>query len=159
MVILTHRCFIHGHAISREKKKIHQTFTRNSPTTDFRATFLYNRRCVTFGKTKARNENKVGAAEQGNFYWERKLCLFWILYKESITILLVSLVHQFIWPTFTLVFTRNGIFKSSQKSWMRFKLTMTSIFIMSDRVAFKGAFRIEANQTSKVELCTCKIAS
>ena len=28
--------------------------------------------------------------------------------------LLVSLVHQFIWPTFTLVLTRNGIFKYSQ---------------------------------------------
>ena len=25
--------------------------------------------------------------------------------------LLVSLVHKFIWPNFTLVFTRNGIFK------------------------------------------------
>ena len=58
--------------------------------------------------------------------------------------LLVSLVHQFIWPTFTLVFTRNGIFKYSQK------LTMTGIFIMSDRAAFRGTFRIEANQTSKV---------
>ena len=67
--------------------------------------------------------------------------------------LLVSLVHQFIWPTFTLVFTRNGIFKYSQK------LTMTDIFIMSDRAAFRGTFRIEANQTSKVELYTCKIAS
>ena len=142
-----------------EKKKTHQTFTRNSPTTDFRATFLYNRRCVTFGKTKARNENKVGAAEQGNFYWERKLCLFWILYKESITILLVSLVHQFIWPTFTLVFTRNGIFKYSQKPWMRMKFNMTSIFIMSDRAASKATFRTEGNQTSKVELYTCKIAS
>ena len=67
--------------------------------------------------------------------------------------LLVSLVHQFIWPTFTLVFTRNGIFKYSQK------LTMTDIFIMSDRAAFRGTFRIEANQTSKLELYTCKIAS
>ena len=67
--------------------------------------------------------------------------------------LLVSLVHQFIWPTFTLVFTRNGIFKYSQK------LTMTGIFIMSDRAAFRGTFRIEANQTSKLELYTCKIAS
>ena len=106
-------------------------------------------------------ENKVAATptEQGNFYWERRLCLFWILYKESITLLLVSLVHQFIWPTFTLVFTRNGIFKYSQKPWMRLKLTMTSIFIMSDRAAFRGKFRIEANQTSKVELYTCKIAS
>ena len=67
--------------------------------------------------------------------------------------LLVSLVHQLIWPTFTLVFTRNGIFKYSQK------LTMTDIFIMSDRAAFRGTFRIEANQTSKEELYTCKIAS
>ena len=67
--------------------------------------------------------------------------------------LLVSLVHQFIWPTFTLVFTRNGIFKYSQK------LTMTGIFIMSDRASFRGTFRIEANQRSKVELYTCKIAS
>ena len=73
--------------------------------------------------------------------------------------LLVSLVHQFIWLTFNLVFTRNGIFKYSQKPWMRLKLTMTSIFIMSDRAAFRGTFRIEANQTSKVELYTCKIAS
>ena len=142
-----------------ETKKIHQTFNRNSPTTDFHATFLYNRRCLISGKTKARDENKVAAAEQGNFYWERRLCLFWVLYKESVTILLVSLVHQFIWPTFTLVFTRNGIIKSSQKPWMRLKLTMTSIFIISDRVTSRGTFRIEANQTSKVELCTCKIAS
>ena len=155
MLILRHRCFIHGHATSRKKKKTYQAITRNSPTTDFRATFLYNRRCLTSGKTKSRDENKVAATptEQGNFYWERRLCLFWILYKESITVLSVSLVHQFIWPTFTLVFTRNGIFKYSQK------LTMTDIFIMSDRAAFRGTFRIEANQTSKEELYTCKIAS
>ena len=70
--------------------------------------------------------------------------------------LLVSLVHQFIWPTFTLVFTRNGIFKYSQKLSVRLKLTMTSISIMSDKAAFRGKFRIEANQTSKVELYTCK---
>ena len=159
MLILRHRCFIHGHATSRKKKKTYQAITRNSPTTDFRATFLYNRRCLTSGKTKSWDENKVVATEQGNFYWERRLCLFWILYKELITMSLVSLVHQFIWPTFTLVFTRNGIFKYSQKPWMRLKLTMTSIFIMSDRAAFRGTFRIEANQTSKVELYTCKIAS
>ena len=153
---------IHGHAIYfKEKKKTHQTFTRNSPTTDFCATFLYNRRCLTSGKTKSREENKVAATptEQGNFYWERRLCLFWTLYKESITMLLVSLVHQFIWPTFTLVFTRNGIFKYSQKPWMRMKLNMTSIFIMSDRAVSKATFRTEAKQTSKVELYTCKIAS
>ena len=30
---------------------------------------------------------------------------------------------------------------------------------MSDRAAFRGTFKIEANQTSKVELYTCKIAS
>ena len=138
-----------------EKNKTHQTFTHNNPTTDFRATFLYNRRCLTSGKTKSRDEDKAVATptEQGNFYWERRLSLFWILYKESITMLLVSLVHQLIWPTFTLVFTRNGIFKYSQK------LTMTGIFIMSDRAAFRGTFRIEANQRSKVELYTCKIAS
>ena len=161
MLILRHRCFIHGHATSRKKKKTYQAITRNSPTTDFRATFLYNRRCLTSGRTKSRDENKVAATptEQGNFYWERRLCLFWIIYKESITLLLVSLVHQFIWPTFTLVFTRNGIFKYSQKPWMRMKLNMTSIFIMSDRAASKATFRTEANQTSKVELYTCKIAS
>ena len=42
---------------------------------------------------------------------------------------------------------------------MRLKLTMTTIFIMSDRAAFKDTSRIEANQTSKVKFCTCKIAS
>ena len=42
---------------------------------------------------------------------------------------------------------------------MRLKLTMTTIFIMSDRAAFKDTFRIEVNQTSKVKFCTCKIAS
>ena len=88
---------IHGHAISRKEKKTHQTFCRNSPTTDFRATFLYNRRCLASGKTKSRDGNKVAATEQGNFYWERRLCLFWKLYIESITMLLFSLVHQFIW--------------------------------------------------------------
>ena len=30
---------------------------------------------------------------------------------------------------------------------------------MSDRAAFRGTFRIEANQISKVQLYTCKIAS
>ena len=68
---------------------------------------------------KSRDEKKVAAAEQGNFYWERRLGLFWKLCKESITKLLVSLVHQFIWPSFTLVFTRNGIFRYSQKPWIR----------------------------------------
>ena len=110
-------------------------------------------------KTKSRDENKIAATEQGNFYWERRLCLFWILSIEPITMLLVSLVHQFIWSTFTLVFTRTGIFKYSQKPWMRLKLTMASIFIMSDRAAFRGTFRVEVNQTSKVELYACKIAS
>ena len=42
---------------------------------------------------------------------------------------------------------------------MRLKLVVASIFIMSDRAAFTGTVRIEANQTSKVELFTCKIAS
>ena len=30
---------------------------------------------------------------------------------------------------------------------------------MLDRTAFRGTFRIEANQTSKEDLYTCKIAS
>ena len=38
------------------KKKTQQRFTRNSPTTDFRATFLYNRRCLASGKTKSQDE-------------------------------------------------------------------------------------------------------
>ena len=109
-----------------------------------------------FSRHISLQENKVAATEQGNFYWERRLCLFWILYKESITMLLVSLVHQFVWPTFSLVFTRNGIFKYSQKPWMRLTLTITSIFTISDRAAFRGTFRIEANQKSKVELYSCK---
>ena len=42
---------------------------------------------------------------------------------------------------------------------MRLTLTMTGIFIMSDRAVFRGTFKIEVNQTSKEELYTCKIAS
>ena len=42
---------------------------------------------------------------------------------------------------------------------MRLELTMTSIFIMPDRAAFKDTFRIEADQSSKVELYTCRMAS
>ena len=77
VLILTHRC-LSMVTLIQGKKKTHQTFTRNSPTTDFRATFLYNRRCLTSGRTKSRDENKVAATptEQGNFYWERRLCLF-----------------------------------------------------------------------------------
>ena len=40
---------------------------------------------------------------------------------------------------------------------MRLTLTMTSIFVMSDRAALMDTFIIEANQTSKVELYTGKI--
>ena len=39
---------------------------------------------------------------------------------------------------------------------MRLTMTMTSIFIMSDRAALMDTFIIEANQTSKVELYTDK---
>ena len=42
---------------------------------------------------------------------------------------------------------------------MRLKLPITSIFMMSDRAAFRGRFRIDANQRSKVQLYTCKIPS
>ena len=147
---------LHGHAILHKKNKTYQSVTRNSSITDFRATFLYNRGCR---KSKSRDKKKAAATEQGNFYWERRLCLFWKLNKESITMLLVSLVHQFIWPSFALVFTRNVSFRYSEKPWTRLTLTVTSIFIMSDKTAFRGIFRIEANQTSKVERYTGKIAS
>ena len=42
---------------------------------------------------------------------------------------------------------------------MWLKLTVTSIFTMPDRAAVRFTFRIEANQTSKVELYACEIAS
>ena len=121
-----------------EKKKAQQTFTRNSPTTDFRTTFLYNRRCLNSGKFKSRDENKVAATEQGNFigredfYFEK-----YIKNQKQCFSKFRSLAHL---AKFTLVFTRNGIVKYLQK------LTMTSIFIISDRAAIRGTFRIEANQ-------------
>ena len=62
------------------------------------------------------------------------------------------------WSVPILVRETVSIFKYSQKPWMRMKLTMTSIFIMSDRSAFRGTFRIEANQISKVNLNTSKVA-
>ena len=40
------------------KKKTHQAFTCNSPITNFSATFLYNRRCLTSGKTKYETKSK-----------------------------------------------------------------------------------------------------
>ena len=46
----------------------------HSPTTDFHATFLYNRNFSPL--QKSRDEKKVAEAEQGNFYWERRLGLF-----------------------------------------------------------------------------------
>ena len=94
------------------KKKRYQIFTRNCPTTDFRATFLYNLSLLE----KSRDENKVAAAEQGNFYWERRPGLFWKLCKESIVNLLVSLVYQFIWPSFTLVFNKKWYFQIQPKA-------------------------------------------
>ena len=86
--------------------------------------------------------------EQGNFYWERRIGLFWKFYKESITKLLVSLVHQFIWPSFTLVFPRNGIFKCSQKPWMRltFRSSRPGVFCK------KGVLRNFEKFTGK-QLC------
>ena len=42
----------------------------NSPTTDFRAVEDFSL------LEKSRDEKKVAAAEQGNFYWERRLGLF-----------------------------------------------------------------------------------
>ena len=49
--------------------------------------------------------------------------------------------------------------KSLEWGWSWQRQWITSIFIMSDRAAFRSRFRIEVNQTSKVELYTCKIAS
>ena len=99
---------IHGQAILRKKKKTYQTFTGNAQPRIF-APHFFRIEDVSLLE-KSRDKDKVAAAEQGNFHWERRLSLF------SITKLLVSLVHQFIWPSFTLVFTRNGIFKYTAKS-------------------------------------------
>ena len=138
---------IHGHATLRKKKKTYQIFTRNSPTTDFRATFLYNQDFSLL--EKSRDEKKVVAAEQGNFSWEKRLGLFWKLCKESITKLLVSLVHQFIWPSFTLVFTRNGIFRYSQKPWIR--LTFRTEAVVQE-CSVKKMF-LEISQNSQKNTC------
>ena len=161
MLILTHRCFIHGHAISRQKRRHNRDLLATVRPQIFAPHFFTIADASLLEKLnhKTKQENKVAATEQGNFYWERRLCLFWKLNKESITMLLVSLVHQFIWPSFALVFTRNVSFRYSEKPWTRLTLTVTSIFIMSDKTAFRGIFRIEANQTSKVERYTGKIAS
>ena len=86
---------------------------------------------------------------------------------------LVSLAHQFIWLSFGLVFTRNVSFKYSQ-IWMYLKLASfvnaktklglnevdcDYIFTMSDRAAFRGTYRTESDQTSKIKLCIRKIGS
>ena len=104
---------IHGHATLRKKRR---HIYSHQPGTDFIHFFIIEDFSLL---KKSRDEKKVAAAEQSNFYWERRLGLFWKLYKESIRKLLVSLVHQFLWPSFTLVFTRNVIFRYSQKPWMR----------------------------------------
>ena len=77
---------------------------------------------------------------------------------------LVNLAHQFIW--LSLVFTRNVSFKYSQ-IWLYLKLASSvkakvklglnevdydHIFIMSDTAAFRGTYRTEPNQTSKIKL-------
>ena len=101
MLILMHICFIHGHAISyyfifKKRRHIRHSLVTVRPRI-FAPHFFtiedISLRPLTSGKTKVHDENKVSATEQGSFYWERRLCSFWILYKESITILLVSLVH------------------------------------------------------------------
>ena len=92
---------IHGHAILRKKRR----HIRHLPATVRPRIFAPHFFTIEDASLleKSRDEDKVAAAEQGNFHWERSLSLF------SITKLLVSLVHQFIWPSFTLVFTRNGV--------------------------------------------------
>ena len=61
---------------------------------------------------KWQDEKQVAAVGKGNFHCtggeDFEKALFQKFYKESITKLLVSWAHQFIWPSFTLVFTRNG---------------------------------------------------
>ena len=94
-------------------------------------------------ETKIKSE--VAAAEQGNIYWERRLGLFWKLCKD----LLVSLVHQFIRPSFTLVFIRNGIFKYSQKPWMR--LTFRTEAVVQE-CSVKKVY-LEISQNSQENTC------
>ena len=80
--------------------------------------------------------------------------------------LLVSLAHQFTWPSSALVFKRNVSFKYS-KIWLYLKLAFfvktkaklglnevdyDYIFIMSDRAVFRGTYRTEPNQAFKMEL-------
>ena len=107
---------IHGQATLRKKKDISDIYSQQSDHGFSRHISLQSK---IFHFWKNHETKRVTAAEQGNFYWERRLGLFWKLCKESITKLLVSLVHQFIWPSFTLVFTRNGIFRYIQKPWLR----------------------------------------
>ena len=54
------------------KKEDTSDIYSHCPTTDFCATFLYNRRCLTSEKTISRDKNKVAATptEQGNICFE-----------------------------------------------------------------------------------------
>ena len=114
---------IHGHATLRKKRR-HIRYILATVQPRIFAPHFFTIEDFSLLE-KSRDEKKVAAAGQGNFYWERRLGLFSKLCKESIAKLLVSLVHQFIWPSFTLVFTRNGIFGYSQKLWMRLTFSRT----------------------------------
>ena len=58
------------------KKRDTSDIYSQQPDHGFCPGFLYNRIWFTSWKTKSRDENKVAATEQGNFYWERRLYSF-----------------------------------------------------------------------------------
>ena len=138
---------IHGHATLRKKRR---HIYSHQPGTDFIHFFIIEDFSLL---KKSRDEKKVAAAEQSNFYWERRLGLFWKLYKESMRKLLVSLVHQFLWPSFTLVFTRNVIFRYSQKPWMRLTFRTEAVVQCPGVFCKKGVLRNFAKSTGK---CLCQ---
>ena len=59
--------------------------------------------------------------------------------------LLVSFVHQFIWPTFNWVVTRNGIFKY-RPDWSQAFLTMPSKKIFDQLLMFVNQYQHAKNQ-------------
>ena len=130
-----------------EKKKTYTIFTRKQSDHGFsRHISLQSKMSHIWKNHETKIKSEVAEAEQSNIYWERRLGLFWKLYKE----LLVSLVHQFIRPSFTLVFIRNGIFKYSQKPWMR--LTFRTEAVVQECSVKKVL--LEISQNSQENTCT-----
>ena len=72
MLILTHSVLSMVTLIHRKKE--------DTSDHGFSRHILYNRRSLTPGKTKSRDENKAATpTEQGNFYWERRLFILNII--------------------------------------------------------------------------------